>query len=88
MATLKYLVYVGAGGFAPNFSINYFFKKILTESSRKRVQTGIRDRKFKACKVHGRDFTTVVKILNLQDLCVEPLNPDGLYEMFFQYKSL
>ena len=35
MATLKYLVYVGAGGFAPNFSINYFFKKILTESSRK-----------------------------------------------------
>ena len=31
---------------------------------------------------------TIVKIPNLQNLCVESLNLDGLYEMFFHYKIL
>ena len=82
MATLKCLVYVGDKALQPIF---------LSIISSKRYQLRVVEKKykqeFKACKAHGRDFTTIAKNPNLQDLCIEPLNLDGLYEMFFHYKS-
>ena len=86
MATLKCLVYVGDKALQPIFLSVISSKRYQLRVVEKSINRS-RDLKFKACKAHGRDFTTIAKIPNLQDLCVEPLNLDGLYEMFFHYKS-